>query len=87
MTDNVSRWKNIEGSGAVCFEADGSVRLFVSDEVADLVLEAERAGMSADQLVNKIVDDAETEIGRVALADGTGPVPRMVPPAWIPEYS
>lgn len=83
----MSRWKNIEGSGSVCFEADGSVRLFVSDEVADLVVEAERRGMSADQLVNKIVDDAEAEIDRVVLADGTGVVVRMVPEIWSPEYS
>ena len=83
----MTRWQNIEGRGAVCFEPDGSVKLFVSDEVADLVTEAERAGMSADDLVNKIIDEAESAPDRMHLADGTGPVVRLVPPPWCPEFS
>lgn len=87
MTGPVSQWRNIEGRGAVCFEADGSVRLFVSDEVAELVAAAERAGMSADQLVNKILDEAEGQAARLSLADGTGPVTRQVSQPWVPDYS
>lgn len=84
----MSRWQNIEGRGAVCFDDDGSVKLFVSDEVADLVTAAEREGLSADELVNRILDDAETEMAEMhRLADGTGPIVRPVPPVWAPDYS
>lgn len=54
----VTRWENIDGQ-AVCFESDGRVRLVVSDGVADLFEDAERDGVSADELVNRIVDEAE----------------------------
>lgn len=78
----------MEGRGAVCFDEDGSVKLYVSDEVADLVTAAERAGLSADDLVNRILDDAESDADEMhRMADGTGPIVRLVPPVWSPDYS
>lgn len=70
----------------MCFDADGRVRVFVSDAVADLVAEAERRGMTADELVNLILDQEDPD--RVGtLAEGTGPVVRLEPPAWHPDFS
>ncbi len=84
----MSRWQNIEGRGAVCFDDDGRVKLFVSDEVADLVTAAERDGLSADDLVNRIIDEAEVDVDEMHhLANGTGPIVRLVPPVWAPDYS
>lgn len=84
----MTRWQNIDGSGAVCFAEDGSVKLFVSDEVADLVTAAELDGVSADELINKILDDAEASAEDLShIADGTGPIVRLVPPMWTPDYS
>jgi hypothetical protein len=84
----VSRWQHLEGQGAVCFEADGGVRLVVSDEAAELVAQAERLGITADELVNRILDAAEADAQRLGLvAEGTGPIIRMSPPAWCPDYS
>lgn len=84
----VSRWQNIEGRGAVCFDDDGSVKLFVSDEVAEFVTAAESQGISADDLVNRIIDEAEADAAEMHhLADGTGPIVRPVPPVWAPDYS
>lgn len=81
----MSRWQEFDGQGAVCFDADGRVCLFVNDAIADLVAEAERRGMTADELVNRILDDEGA--ADVGLADGTGPVVRLEPPPWHPDFS
>lgn len=84
---SVTQWRNIDGSGSVCFEADGSVKLVVSDEVAEVVAAAEASGITADELINCMIDDAEASAERLGVADGTGPIVRMVPPVWSPDFS
>ena len=42
--------------------ADGSVRMFVSDEVADLFEDAERDGVSADELMTRFLEQAEAQV-------------------------
>ncbi len=55
----VTRFEELEGQGAVCFDRDGRVRLVVSGELADLVDAAEACGVSADEIVNRILEEAE----------------------------
>jgi translation elongation factor EF-Tu-like GTPase len=55
----VSRWNHIEGQGAICFGSDGRVRIVVNDEVAEVFERAERDGVTADELVTRILDEAE----------------------------
>lgn len=70
-----TRWEHLDGQGAVCLEADGSVRLFVNDDVADLFAAAELAGVSADDLVNQAIDAAEREPAQTTVA----PTPQEQP--------
>jgi hypothetical protein len=94
----VTRWQHFDGQGAALLEPDGRVRLFVSDELADVVAAAEAEGVSADDVLNKLLD---AEIARrpaaplpvdphQRFADGTEPVEleRLVPRDWSPpDYS
>jgi DNA-directed RNA polymerase subunit RPC12/RpoP len=48
----VTRFEQIPGIGAVAFDADGSVRIVVGDDVADAFEAAADAGVSADAIVN-----------------------------------
>jgi translation elongation factor EF-Tu-like GTPase len=62
----VNHWSHIEGQGAVCFGPDGRVRIVVNDEVADMFEQAERNGVTADELVARILDEAERKPGLMA---------------------
>lgn len=71
----MTRWHRFDGQGAALLEPDGRVRVFVSDELADAIEAGEAAGMTADEVMNRLLDDAEQK-----LAQGTSPVERVDPP-------
>ncbi len=86
----MTRWQHFDGQGTALLEPDGRVRLFVGDELADLVEAAEREGVSADDVLNRMIDRAEAERAAATdtpgpeLAEGTAPVERLVPRDWSP---
>jgi hypothetical protein len=84
----MTTWQHIDGLGAVCFDDTGRVRLLVSDDVADLFDRALAAGVTADQLVNQILEESDREPARKASnsgADPRGPVSVLPPAARLPR--
>lgn len=51
--------EHIEGSGGVWYEADGRVRIVVSDDLADVFDDAARRGVTADDLLNRILEELD----------------------------
>lgn len=53
-------WKDIDGTGAACVDDAGRVEIVVADDCAELLDRARKAGLSADDVLNHILKEAES---------------------------